>query len=133
MDKDGVVSESSSQGSYRYLPLTERGGNVKAKETSENAPTDEILKKDAQQTLNSSYSAGSYRGLAKASLENGSRIQGGQNERTKDTMLGIASSSKKPILEDKDRVVSESNSQDPAHVTTDVSFNGKTSQMEGIS
>ena len=69
-DKDREVSESSGRGSLRFLPMTERGDNAKAKEASEDGPKDEISEKDGQQTKNSSFSVGASRGLEKAPLEN---------------------------------------------------------------
>ena len=110
-DKDREVSESSGLGSFRFLPMTERGDNAKAKEASENEPKDEISEKDRQQTKNSSFSVSANRGLVKAPLQNGTRIIGGRNKQS-DTSFGTTGFSKKLILEDKDGEASESSGQE---------------------
>ena len=81
-DKDREVSESSGLGSFRFLPMTERGDNAKSKEASEDEPKDEISEKDEEQTKNSSFSVSANRGLVKAPLQNGTRIIGGRNEQS---------------------------------------------------
>ena len=110
-DKDREVSESSGRGSLRFLPMTERGDNAKAKEASEDGPKDEISEKDGQQTKNSSFSVSANRGFVKAPLQNGTSIIGGRNEQS-DTSFGTTGLSKKLILEDKDGEVSESSGQE---------------------